>query len=96
MASFSEAMADMLTKPFFKLAKEKNIQRVCMAGGVSANSYLREKFFKLAEENGLYAVCPPLNLCGDNAAMIGSHAFYEYEQGNFADYSLNARPYVML
>ena len=94
MASFSNAMAEMLTEPFFRLAKEKNVKAVCMAGGVSANSYLREMFFKKAKENDLYAVCPHLSLCGDNAAMIGSHAFYEYEKGNFASYDLNARPFV--
>lgn len=94
MASFSNAMAEMLTTPFFRIAKEKNVNTVCMAGGVSANSYLREMFFKKAKENGLYAVCPPLDLCGDNGAMIGSHAYYEYINGNFADATLNARPYV--
>lgn len=94
MASFSYSMAKMLTEPLFRIAKEKNIKKVCMAGGVSANSFLREEFFRLAHENNIYAVCPPLNLCGDNAAMIGSHAFYEFEKGNFASPSLNARPYV--
>lgn len=96
MASFSNAMAEMLTEPFFRIAKEKNIKTVAMAGGVSANSYLREMFFRKAEESGLKAVCPPLSLCGDNAAMIGSHAYYEYEKGNFADYNLNARPFVSI
>lgn len=94
MASFSHAMAEMLTEPFFRIAEERNIKTVCMAGGVSANSYLRKMFFDKAEKNGLYAVCPHISLCGDNAAMIGSHAFYEYEKGNFADYNLNARPFV--
>lgn len=94
MASFSKAMAEMLTEPFFRIAREKNIKTVCMAGGVSANSYLRKMFFEKAEKNNIRAVCPHISLCGDNAAMIGSQAFYEYRNKSFADYSLNARPYV--
>lgn len=93
-ASFSHTVATMLTETFFKIAKEKKVERVCMAGGVSANSVLRKMFFEKAKEQNLYAVCPELSLCGDNAAMIGSQAYYKYEKGLFADYDLNAKPYV--
>ena len=93
-AAFSHTVSTMLTDSFFRLANEKNIKKVCMAGGVSANSYLRKMFFEKATEMGLYAVCPPLSLCGDNAAMIGSQAYYKYEKGIFSGYDLNAVPYI--
>ncbi len=93
-AAFSHTVASMLTESFFKLAKEKNVEKVCMAGGVSANSCLRKMFFEKAQNAGLYAVCPQLSLCGDNAAMIGSQAYYKYEKGIFSDYDLNAVPYI--
>ncbi len=93
-AAFSHTVASMLTDSFFKLAKEKNVKKVCMAGGVSANSVLRKMFFEKAQKEGLYAVCPPLSLCGDNAAMIGSQAYYKYEKGLFSGYDLNAVPYI--
>lgn len=93
-AAFSHTAASMLTESFFKLCEEKNVNKVCMAGGVSANSVLRKMFFEKAEKRGFYAVCPPLSLCGDNAAMIGSHAYYKYIKGIFSDYDLNAVPYI--
>ncbi len=93
-AAFSHTVSSMLTDSFFRLAEEKGIEKVCMAGGVSANSVLREMFFEKAKKMGLYAVCPPLSLCGDNAAMIGSQAYYKYEEGIFSGYDLNAVPYI--
>ncbi len=93
-AAFSHTVSSMLTESFFKLAEEKKVEKVCMAGGVSANSVLRKMFFEKAKKDGLYAVCPPISLCGDNAAMIGSQAYYKYEKGIFSDYTLNAVPYI--
>lgn len=93
-SSFSHTVATMLTDTFFKIAKEKGVERVCMAGGVSANSVLRKMFFEKAKKENLYAVCPQIELCGDNAAMIGSQAYFKYEKGLFSDYDLNAKAYV--
>ena len=84
----------MLLEPFFKLAQEKGIRQVCMAGGVSANSFLRKSFFEQGEKLGLKAVCPHISLCGDNAAMIGSFAYYKYEKQLFSDGALNAIPFI--
>ena len=93
-ASFSKAVASMLLDPFFKIANEKGLDTVCMAGGVSANSALREMFFKHAAEAKKTAVCPHISLCGDNAAMIGSFAYFKYKEKIFSDLSLNAIPFI--
>ena len=61
-----------------------------MAGGVAANSRIRRDILKAAEELDAQVFMPPLSLCGDNAAMIGSQAFYEYLAGNTAGMELNA------
>jgi N6-L-threonylcarbamoyladenine synthase len=93
-ASFSKAMANMLIVPLIKIAKEKQIEQIALAGGVSANSVLRELFYDKAKENNLTAFCPRLSLCGDNAAMIGSAAYFKFEKGLFSDSTLNAKPYI--
>ena len=93
-ASFSKSVSNMLLEPLFELADQKNIDTVCMAGGVSANSMLREIFFKKAEEAKKRAVCPHISLCGDNAAMIGSFAYFKYKKKLFSDLSLNAIPFI--
>ncbi len=61
-----------------------------MAGGVAANSHLRYRLSEVAKNNGVRIFIPPISLCGDNAAMIAASGYYEYENGNFADSSLNA------
>ena len=60
------------------------------AGGVAANKRIRAALEAACRENGLKLYLPPLRLCGDNGAMIGSQAYYEYLAGNVADLSLNA------
>ena len=93
-ASFSKSVATMLLEPLFKIADEKNIETVCMAGGVSANSMLRKMFAEKAAENNKTAICPHISLCGDNAAMIGSFAYFKYRKRIFSDLSLNAIPFI--
>ena len=61
-----------------------------MAGGVAANSRIRKDILDAAEKLGAEVYMPPLKLCGDNGAMIGAQAYYEYLAGNVADMSLNA------
>ena len=63
---------------------------LCIAGGVAANSHLRNRLRAVAEEHGVNLYIPSLDLCGDNAAMIGAQAYYEYKKGNLADSTLNA------
>ena len=61
-----------------------------MAGGVAANSRVRADILAAAETLGAEVYLPPLKLCGDNGAMIGAQAYYEYLAGNVADMGLNA------
>ena len=63
---------------------------LCIAGGVAANSHLRRRIAEVAAEHGVKLFIPSLDLCGDNAAMIGAQGYYEYKKGNFANSSLNA------
>ena len=70
--------------------KETGYKKVAVAGGVAANSRIRRDILAAAEELGATVYMPPLKLCGDNGAMIGAQAYYEYLAGNVADMSLNA------
>ncbi len=89
-ASFEKTVCEILTDKFFSAAHKCGIKKLAMAGGVAANSGLREMLTARAGKEGCKLYIPPLSLCGDNAAMIGSQAYYEYEAGNLADESLNA------
>ena len=62
------------------------------AGGVSANSWLRQRAERGCAEKGWQLYMPPLSLTGDNAAMIGAQAYYEYRAGHTGDWSLNGLP----
>ncbi len=88
-ASYSDAVTGVLCDKFFAAAEEYNMDKLVVAGGVSANSMLREKLEKnLPENKKLYL--PPLSLCGDNAAMVGAQGYYEFVAGNVTDISQNA------
>ena len=63
---------------------------LCIAGGVAANSHLRRRLKEVADAHGVRLFIPSLDLCGDNAAMIGAQGYYEYKNGAVADSSLNA------
>ena len=91
-ASFEEAVTDVLTDNVLKAIRELNLDKVAIAGGVSANSYLRDKVAKLGEENGLKVYYPDLILCTDNAAMIASAGYYNYLAGKTSNWDLNAVP----
>ena len=89
-AGFSAAVSDTLV-PRVKLAlEETGCRKIAVAGGVAANSRIREDILTMAEGLGAEVYMPPLKLCGDNGAMIGAQAYYEYLAGNTADMSLNA------
>lgn len=89
-ASFAYRVADILTGNTLCAAEEFHYRTLVMAGGVSANSTLRQEMGKACKERGIALFAPPLPLCGDNAAMIGAQAFYQYQKGYLADMSLNA------
>lgn len=89
-ASFTKAVSDSLVPRTVMAACTLGYDKIVVAGGVAANSRIRKDFLKAAEDNGLKLFVPPLKLCGDNAAMIGAQAYYEYLAGNTGDSSLNA------
>ncbi len=89
-ASFTAAVSDTLVPRVVQALKETGLKKVAVAGGVAANSRIRKDILAAAEELGSEVYMPPLKLCGDNAAMIGAQAYYEFLAGNTADMSLNA------
>lgn len=89
-ASFQNTVGTILTAKFIQAAEDNNYKTIALAGGVAANTGLREALTQKADENGMKLFIPPISLCGDNAAMIGSQAYYEYLKGNIGDSSLNA------
>ena len=89
-ASFQYTAVDMLVNNTLRTAKNTGAKTIVLAGGVSANSGLRTRMTDECKARGLTLYFPPLSLCGDNAAMVGSQAFYEYGAGNLAGMDLNA------
>lgn len=89
-ACFQQTVCEILREKFIAAAKEHGFSKIALAGGVAANSGLRASLVEAAEQNGMKLYVPPLSLCGDNAAMIGAQAFFEYQKGHIADESLNA------
>ena len=91
-ASYQDVICHALVDRAMLAAKEGGYKTIVAAGGVSANSGLRTLLERECKRRHLELFVPPLELCGDNAAMIGSQAYYEAVEGHFADLSLNARP----
>ena len=89
-ASFSTAVSDTLVPRMEQAIRLTGYRQVAVAGGVAANSRIRGDMQRLCEKLDVNLYMPPLSLCGDNAAMIGAQAFYEYLAGNTADMELNA------
>lgn len=71
---------------------EKKINKIVLAGGVSANWYIRKEFEKMGKENEVDVYFPELKLCTDNAAMIASAGYYDFMNGKRAELDLNAVP----
>lgn len=89
-ADFSAAVSDTLVPRAMALLKRTGYTQLAVAGGVAANSRIRRDILLAAEKLGATVYMPPLKLCGDNGAMIGAQAYYEYLAGNVADMTLNA------
>ena len=95
-ASFEASVVDSLVSRTVKCALEYKINTVAMAGGVSANSRLREGMKEECERHGITCLYPEPIFCTDNAAMIAAAAYYEYMAGTRDDESLNALPNLPL
>lgn len=91
-ASFQLAVIEVLVEKAIRCTIEQKSDKICMAGGVSANSLLRQMMQEKADANGLQLYYPAPILCTDNAAMIGSMAYYNYVGGVQSDMYLNAMP----
>ncbi|MGM0414022.1 MAG: tRNA (adenosine(37)-N6)-threonylcarbamoyltransferase complex transferase subunit TsaD [Bacillota bacterium] len=82
-ASFQQAVVDSLTARLEKAVNDFKAESILLAGGVAANQVLRKEVEKIAKKSGLKYYVPPLNLCTDNAAMIGAAAYYRYADADF-------------
>ena len=89
-AAFCAAVSDTLVPRVVMAMKQTGLRQLAVAGGVAANSRIRRDLSAAAEALGALLYMPPLSLCGDNAAMIGAQAYYEYLAGNVAGMELNA------
>lgn len=94
-ASFQKNITEVLLENIERAIGKTGIRTITMAGGVSANSYIRNEFTKL-QEKGIKVYMPDLKLCTDNAAMIASAGFYNYMAGFRNDLDLNAIPNLKL
>ena len=89
-AAFTAAVSETLVPRVVRAIQQTGYKKIAVAGGVAANSRVRADILTAAQELGAQVFLPPLKLCGDNAAMIGAQAYYEYLAGNVADMGLNA------
>ena len=90
-ASFQRTAIDILVDRALAAAEDTGLSRIVAAGGVAANSYLRDR---MAAVRGLEVIFPSLRLCTDNAAMVAGIGYREYQLGKVSDFSLNAEARV--
>ena len=89
-ASYTQKIVDAVVKKTGMAIDSTGTQTLVLAGGVAANSHLRAALEQLCKKKKVKFITPPLNLCGDNAAMVAAAGYFEFLKGNFADTSLNA------
>lgn len=89
-ATIRQKVCNILIAKTLSAVESKGYKTLVLAGGVSANSELRARMQTECDKRGIKLYYPPLKYCGDNAAMVGVQAYYEYKSGNIADASLNA------
>lgn len=95
-ASFQKAVIDVLVEHTMHAAEEFGIRKFAIAGGVASNQTLRKAMQEACEKQGVEFYHPSPIFCTDNAAMIGSAAYYEYLQGTRHGWDLNAVPNLKL
>ncbi len=96
LASFQNAVVDVLVSHTVEAAKEYGFKKVAIAGGVASNSALRKGMKEACEKNEIAFYYPSPIYCTDNAAMIGTAAYYEFINGARAGWDLNAVPNLKL
>lgn len=95
-ASFQKAVIEVLKQNVLKTCRKKEIKKIAIAGGVASNSALREALIKAAEKENIEVLFPSQVLCTDNAAMIGSAAYFNFINGREAKLDINAKPNLKL
>lgn len=95
-ASFQASVIDVLTTQTFKALEDYEIKQLLICGGVAANRGIRARMEQMCADKDVKLLIPPLNLCTDNAAMIGAAAYYEYIAGKFGAMDLNGRSNINL
>ena len=90
-ASFEKAVTEMVVENTINALKQTGINTLAIAGGVSANRFIRNEILKL-EEKGIKTYMPDMKLCTDNAAMIASAGYYNFIAGKRDELGLNAIP----
>ena len=95
-ASFQNAVVEALVSKAMLAAKEYKVDKLVLAGGVASNSALREGMAQACKKRGYQLYFPSPIYCTDNAAMIGSAAYYEYQKGARGGWDLNAVPNLKL
>jgi len=89
-ASYTKSIVDAIVKKTNMAITKTCANQLVLAGGVAANSHIRNALEKLCEKRGVVFCKPSMSLCSDNAAMVAAAGYFEYLSGNFADVSLNA------
>ncbi|KEH98528.1 tRNA (adenosine(37)-N6)-threonylcarbamoyltransferase complex transferase subunit TsaD [Clostridium massiliodielmoense] len=95
-ASFQKSVVDVLVDNVIKACKLRKVDKIAIAGGVASNTHLREAMINAGNKNKIDVLFPAPILCTDNAAMIGSAAYFEYLKGVAAPLELNAIPNLKL
>ena len=95
-ASFQKAVVDVLTENAIKTCKKNSVNKIAIAGGVASNSALRFRLTEEAKKNGIEVLFPSPILCTDNAAMIGSAAYFNFINNKVSSLDLNAKPNLKL
>ena len=95
-ASFQKAIVDVLKNNVFLTCERRKLKKIAVAGGGASNSCLRENLIKKGGKKGIEKLFPEPILCTDNAAMIGSAAYFKFMDGSESDLNINAKPNLKL
>lgn len=95
-ASFQASVVEVLVEKTINAAHQNKVKTVLLAGGVAANSMLRDSLLNRCQQESIQLYYPPLEYCTDNAAMIACAGYYRYLRGERADWHLNAVPNLKL